>query len=123
MSTRRGRLGTKEIARVLGHDLTPHDPERLYSKNQIDNYVKDLVLGRRAFTEEISSEGLDPEIVRAAEDSYGIARGAKTSVAFPAPGPEPEREPGRKERPAVREFFADYEPVRRPRRPSTGRHR
>jgi phosphoenolpyruvate carboxykinase (ATP) len=116
------RLGTKAIARVEGHDLSPHDPEKLYSKEQIDKYVKDLVEGRRKFTEEIASEGLQPEIAEAAEESFGIAGRSKVSVAFPSPEPEVE-EPARREEKSVRDYFADYEPVRRPRRPSNRRHR
>ncbi|MHC4859437.1 MAG: phosphoenolpyruvate carboxykinase (ATP) [Planctomycetota bacterium] len=116
------RLGTKAIARVEGHDLSPYHAEKLYSKEQIEGYVRDLVDGRRKYTEEIASEGLDTEIVQAAEDSYRIARGEKTQVAFSVPEPEVEK-PVREERPAVRDYFADYDPIRRPRRPSTRRHR
>jgi hypothetical protein len=66
----------------------------------------------------ISQEGLDPEIRRAAEESFKIARPGKTQVAVP-PAKKAERPPA--ERP-LKDYFADYEPVRRPRRPSSRRH-
>lgn len=116
-----GRLGTKEIARVQGGDLSPYDPTKLYSEEQIRDYVRDLVDGRREFTEEVAAEGLMPEILRAAEESYQIERTGSTQVR-PYPTDEEKKEPSRPERPAVRDYFADYEPVRRPRRPSMFRH-
>jgi phosphoenolpyruvate carboxykinase (ATP) len=117
-----GRLGTKEIKRVEGQDLSAYDAPRLYSKDQIDFYMKDLVDGRRKFTEEIAAEGLDAEIIKVAEESYGISASERTQVAVPGARVESE-EPGFKERPPVRDYFADYEPVRRPRRPSSRRSR
>ena len=38
--------------------------------------------GRREFTEEISREGLRPEILHAAERSFRIAKDEKTSVSM-----------------------------------------
>lgn len=67
-----GRLGTKEIVFCEGHDLTPYDATRYYSQEKIDFYVRELVEGRRQFTNEIASEGLYPEILRAAEKSFNI---------------------------------------------------
>jgi len=67
-----GRLGTKEIVYCEGADLTPYSATRYYSPEQIDFYVRELVAGRREFTAEIASEGLYPEIIRAAEKSFEI---------------------------------------------------
>jgi phosphoenolpyruvate carboxykinase (ATP) len=72
-----GRLGTKEVVGVEGFDMSNYDPKRYYTEEQIEAYVQDLVKGRRKFTEEIESEGLDREIVKWAEKSYEIARGAE----------------------------------------------
>jgi phosphoenolpyruvate carboxykinase (ATP) len=67
-----GRLGTGEIVSCEGADLTPYSAIRYYTQEQIDFYVRELVAGRREFTAEISSEGLYPEIIRAAEKSFEI---------------------------------------------------
>ena len=117
-----GRLGTREVVKVEGGDLTPYDPAKLYSEEQIREYVQDLVDGRREFTEEVAAEGLMPGILAAAEASYEIARRGTVQVK-PHPTEAETREgPPRAERPAVRDYFADYEPVRRPRRPSVFRN-
>ncbi len=70
----RGRLGRKEIVRVEGFDLTPFDPANFYSEDQIEKYVRDIVAGRRRFTEEITVEGLRQEIVEAAERAFQIVK-------------------------------------------------
>ena len=67
-------LGTETIVSAEGTDLTAYRPEAYYSKDQVDEYVRDLVSGRRKFTEEVAEEGLMPEIIRAAEESYSIAQ-------------------------------------------------
>ncbi len=113
-----GRFGTKEIVKVEGADMSPYDVEKFYSKEQIDAYVRDIVDGRRDFTQEIAAEGLDPEIIKWAEESYRIVGGKKVAVAPFAP--EAKKEPERREAPR-RDYFADYEPARRPRRPAGGK--
>jgi len=118
-----GRLGTKEVVSVEGQDLSAYDPAKLYTKDQIDFYLKDLVDGRRKFTGEIAAEGLDEEIIRWAEKSYSISGSGRTQVAVPPDVKAEKDEPRRTERPPVRDYFADYEPVRRPRRPSSRRSR
>jgi len=70
----RGRLGTKEIVQVEGFDLRPHDPAGFYSEDQIQTYLRDIVAGRRKFTEEVASEGLRQEIIDSAERSFQIVR-------------------------------------------------
>ncbi len=73
-------LGTETIVSAEGTDLSAYRPERYYSNDQIDEYVRDLVSGRRKFTEKVAEEGLMPEITRAAEESYGIAKEKEAKV-------------------------------------------
>jgi hypothetical protein len=56
---------------VDGKELGNYRPESFYSEDQIQHYIKDIFEGRRTFTEEVADEGLDPEILRLAEESYG----------------------------------------------------
>ena len=77
-------LGTEEIVSCEGADLSRYRPEGYYSKDQIDEYLRDLVNGRRKFTEGVAAEGLMPEIIRAAEQSFAIAPKKETSVSIPA---------------------------------------
>ncbi|MEN8148675.1 MAG: phosphoenolpyruvate carboxykinase (ATP) [Planctomycetota bacterium] len=118
-----GRLGTKEVVSVEGCDLSAYDPAKLYTKDQVDFYLKDLVDGRRKFTAEIAAEGLDADIIQSAEESYSISRSDRTQVSVPAGEKVEEERPARTERAPVRDYFADYAPIRRPRRPSSRRSR
>jgi len=68
----RGKLGTKEISRAEGKDLDDWNLRKFYSQDQIENYIKEIVAGRRAFTEEVAEEGLRPEIIYSAERSFRI---------------------------------------------------
>ena len=87
----KGILGTEEIVSCAGTDLSEYDPRKFYSQEQIDNYLVDIVDGRIKFTEEISSEGLDPEIIKFAEKSFEIVkRPSKKSVFMPDQENEPE---------------------------------
>jgi phosphoenolpyruvate carboxykinase (ATP) len=83
----KGRLGTKEIVRCEGETLDEWDIKRFYSEEQIQNYIKDLVDGRKKYTEEIAAEGLRQEILYAAERSFQIDRSGKKSRIF-VPGEE-----------------------------------
>lgn len=73
-------LGTEEIVSAEDADLSPYIPEKYYSQDQIDGYLRDLVSGRRKFTEKVAEEGLMPEIMRAAEESFRIAPPKETRV-------------------------------------------
>lgn len=73
----KGPLGTKEIRRCEGQSLDDWDISKFYSQEQIQNYIRDLVEGRRKYTEEIAAEGLRPEILYAAERSFRIDRSEK----------------------------------------------
>ncbi len=89
-------LGTEEIVSAENTDLSPYIPEKYYSRDQIDSYLRDLVDGRRKFTEIIAEEGLMPEIIRAAEESFQIAPEKETSVFIPSrrkEGPPPQEKP------------------------------
>jgi phosphoenolpyruvate carboxykinase (ATP) len=114
-----GRLGTKEITKVEGFDLSPYHAEKLYDQERIKFFVQDLVDGRREFTEQIDSEGLNPDIKKAAERSFRVAGSSRVQVA---PYPSEPEEPIRTEPAPMPDYFKDYEPVRRPQRPMTGRH-
>lgn len=83
----KGILGTKEIVRCEGESLDEWDIQKFYSQEQIQAYIKDLVDGRRKFTEEIASEGLRQEILYAAERSFRIDKSEKKARVF-VPGEE-----------------------------------
>lgn len=114
----KGILGAKSIASVEGASLDEWDVHKMYSREQIDYYLHDLVEGRRKFTEMISNEGLKPEIVVAAERSFSIdpLRKDRGRIAVPADFP------GRtKEQPVV--IVKEQPSPARPRRPGSWRWR
>lgn len=89
----KGRLGTREITKVEGQGLDDWDVRKYYGEEQVESYVRDLVDGRRAYTEEIAREGLRDEILYATERSYRIDKSAgRSSVAVPE-GLEPGEAP------------------------------
>ncbi len=89
----KGVLGTKEIRLCEGKSLDEYALRNFYSEEQIQGYIKDLVAGRRKFTEEVSSEGLREEILYAAERSFRIDKSAKEEKE-PAPeSPDVEEKP------------------------------
>lgn len=88
----RGILGTKEIKSCEGKSFDEYDIRNYYSEEQIQNYIKDLVEGRREFTEEIASEGLRQEVLYAAERSFRIDKsGEKPKAAIPETPPSEEK--------------------------------
>lgn len=91
-------LGTEAIVSATGVDLSAYQPERYYSSEQIDGFMRDLVIGRRKFTETIVEEGLMPEILRAAEESFSITPSEQPrATTFPTrdvtPPPPPKGTP------------------------------
>ncbi len=89
----KGQLGTKEITHVEGRELEEWDIKKFYSQEQIQDYIHDLVEGRKEFTEEISEEGLRTEVLNAAERSFRIDKSrAKSSVRVPGSPKETEDE-------------------------------
>ncbi len=104
-------LGTEEIVATEGADLSGYRPEAYYDPEQIDQYLRDLVEGRRRFTEEVAEEGLLPEIVQAAEASFAIAPTA-TSVSTATPrATKPEQAPPPPDTTSAR--LTDWTPNRR----------
>ncbi|MCD6377103.1 MAG: phosphoenolpyruvate carboxykinase (ATP) [Caldisericaceae bacterium] len=111
----KGILGTEGIVAVEGRPLHEYDVRRFYSEEQINQYFKELIEGRKKFTEEIASEGLKPEIVRAAERAFMIEQKiAPTKVSVPD---------AFKEKVAVREEISTGVSSMRPRRPGIWRWR
>ncbi|UCE06122.1 MAG: phosphoenolpyruvate carboxykinase (ATP) [bacterium] len=76
-------FGTEEVTWCEGGDLEPYNPFKMYSQKQIDFYLQDLVDGRRTYTEEIAKEGLNPDILKIAEESHRIAKPKTKSVFIP----------------------------------------
>ena len=83
----KSRFGTLEVTRCEGADVAEYDPARHYSREEIDRYLEDIVIGREKFTREIADEGLAPEILGFAEKSYGIVK--KKSKVFIAETKQP----------------------------------
>lgn len=77
-----GILGTEEAIEAEGADISLQNPSQYYTQEQIDAFIKDLVDGRRKFTEEIASEGLKPEIIKFAEKSFAIDKSAQKRQVF-----------------------------------------
>jgi phosphoenolpyruvate carboxykinase (ATP) len=87
----KGILGTREIKLCEERSLDEYDIRNFYSENQINDYIHDLVEGRREFTDEVASEGLRKEIIYAAERSFSIdkkERKEKTPVSESPPSEE-----------------------------------
>ncbi len=98
-------LGTEVIVSAEGADLSQYDPSKYYSRDQIDHYLRDLVNGRRKFTEAVAEEGLMREIIRAAEDSYKIAPEKETKVYVASEKKQP---PPPKDKPVAK--LTDWKP-------------
>jgi len=112
-----GIFGTERIIYCEGGDLSRYDPYNYYSQEQIDHYLSNLVDGRRKFTEEIVEEGLDRDIIKAAEESFTIAPEKKAKpVGIPALKPETKEEKLKVNTSVPRSIFSDTPPVRRPSR-------
>ena len=124
-----GRLGTQEIKSCEGGDLTPYNADLMYSQEQINKYVDDLVEGRRKFTDEIIKEGLKPEIIKEAEKSFHIQPKKKTTVAVPdgVPKEKGKEEPAKETKPEevtqTITSIPDWETKSRPKRAILGRYR
>jgi phosphoenolpyruvate carboxykinase (ATP) len=82
----RGPFGTQEVVGCEGASLAEWNPRNFYSAAEIDEYLRDIVEGRRRHVEQIASEGLRPEIVKLAEQSFAECGGggATKAVAIPA---------------------------------------
>jgi phosphoenolpyruvate carboxykinase (ATP) len=89
----KGLLATKEIRLCEGKSFDEYALRNFYTEEQIKHYIKDLVAGRREFTEEVSSEGLRQEIIYAAERSFRIDRSEKEEKEAAAEIPAEEEKP------------------------------
>jgi len=88
----RGILGTKKIVLFEGKSLDEWDIRQFYSEEQVQGYIRNLVEGRRKFTEEIAGEGLRQEILYAAERSFQIDKSEKKAKVSVSEIPEREQE-------------------------------
>ncbi len=89
----KGLLGTKEIRLCEGKSLDEYALRNFYSEEQVQHYIKDLVAGRRKFTEEVSSERLREEILYAAERSFRIDKSEKKEKTPVLESPAAEEKP------------------------------
>jgi phosphoenolpyruvate carboxykinase (ATP) len=80
-----GILGRQAVVKAEGESLDRYHPRNYYSQDEIDDYLRDLVKGRMKYTEEISEEGLKPEILEAAESSFSIMPKRKGRVFVSRP--------------------------------------
>jgi len=89
----KGRLGTEYVVKAEGTELSQWDPRSLYSEEQVEAYVAELVEGRREFTEEIAAQGLRKDIRELAHKELdGMdARLARRKVEPWAPSDESEQ--------------------------------
>ena len=84
-----GIFGVSRITQVEGKPLgSEYDPGEFYSREEIETYLADIVQGRIDFTDEIAEEGLDPEIVKAAEKSFEIMPKRRATVSVSSPDVE-----------------------------------
>ncbi|MBD3232704.1 MAG: phosphoenolpyruvate carboxykinase (ATP) [candidate division Zixibacteria bacterium] len=80
-----GIFGTEDIVSCADGDLSPYDPFKMYSKEEIQAYVDDIVEGRRRFTDEVAKEGLKQEILKIAEESFSISSKYQKSAKVTVP--------------------------------------
>ena len=84
---RKGRLGTEEVVRCEGVDLSPYEPSNFYSEEQIQAFIRDIVEGRRAFTDEIAAQGLRKDIAEMAHAELDAIAGRRRAEPW-APAAE-----------------------------------
>jgi phosphoenolpyruvate carboxykinase (ATP) len=116
-----GRLGRREIVECDSWDLSQFNPENFYSPQQMEELIYDLFEGRKKFTEEIAEEGLKPEVLKAAEESFKLIKGKRPKVKG-----VPTETTEAKEAEELEEELAAPLPLEsksRPRRPNRGRYR
>jgi len=70
-----GRFGNGEIVACEEGDLTAYNAAKFYSPDEIERYAAELLEGRKKFTEEIAKQGLKSEIVKLAEEAFGVVSG------------------------------------------------
>ncbi|MEE9553006.1 MAG: phosphoenolpyruvate carboxykinase (ATP) [candidate division Zixibacteria bacterium] len=119
---RKSPFGTDEVYQSKGGDLSNFDINRFYSKEQIDNYVREIVAGRKKFTDEITAEGLNSDIIKEAESSYNISPDTKTRAVSPGiPKQKSKEEKMIIDTSPPRSMFSDVSSINRPPRSFRGR--
>ena len=114
-----GILGTEEISDCEGADLSPFEIDKFYSREQIDGYIKEIIQGRRKFTDQIISEDLNGDIIGIAEKSFDIApekKGKFVSTGIPASADKDKDDKMRIDTSLPRSIFSDMPSVSRPSR-------
>ena len=117
-------FGTQEVVDCGRSDLADIDPHKFYPQDQIDYYLQDIVNGRKKFTEEIAAEGLNSDIIKAAEKSFEIAPKGKSgmlSTGIPKRGDFVEKKKESIDTGLPRSIFSDLPPVARPPRKYWGK--
>lgn len=84
-----GRLGTEYVVRCEGLDLSAWDPSNFYSQEQTEEYVAELVAGRRVFTDEIAAQGLRKDIIKLAHRELDRISGVEKRKPKLLAEPEP----------------------------------
>ncbi|MEW5764531.1 MAG: phosphoenolpyruvate carboxykinase (ATP) [Acidobacteriota bacterium] len=113
---RKGRFGTEEVVSGDGLDLSAWDPARFYSEAQIAAFVREMVEGRRAFTEEIAAQGLKKEIRDLAHRELDAVDGRTPKVEPWAPA-VPGASEAAEDRLPLSPYIAPWEPRRSGRDP------
>lgn len=104
-----GIVGTEEVIFCDGGNISDYNPRKMYTPQQIETYLKEIVAGRRKFTEKIASQGLDPEIIKFAEKSFEIVKDSMPrSVFIPAQDEKGEM----KSEPVTRSWVSKNRPPR-----------
>lgn len=98
-----------------GVELTEWDAKNFYSDAQIQAYVDDLVEGRRAFTEEIATQGMRKEIRELAHRELDAIAGKGKKAESWAPPPEAEKRDAAEDRLPLSPYITPWE-QRRPER-------
>lgn len=106
-----GIFGTEEVVWCEGGELDQYNPFNLYSQEQIEKYLADIVTGRRKFTEEIANEGLKSQIIKDAEESFQISKGGNKARVF-MPDASTTEGNGEREKPTSRNWVSKSRPPR-----------
>lgn len=110
---RKGRLNTEEVVKCEGYDLAQYEAANLYSDGQIRYFLEDLVEGRRAFTEEIATQGLRPEIRALAHKELDAISGKRRTAETWAEPSKPEPREAAEDRLPLSPYITPWE-KRRP---------
>lgn len=82
-------MGVEEITSCVGgEEINKYDPTEFYSQQQIDAYIREILVGRMEHTEQVAGEGdgLYPEIIRLAEKACGVEKARSRPKIFASAG-------------------------------------